>query len=154
MAHRRAPKPNSSANAGTFASTGSVGVPPWIHSRLDASASFACSSVSSMVVAPAIEVPASGRPWPSRSGTEAWVVTSVENGELTTESDPHGPTTLPGAMPVPSVKRQPVIGVQSGCVDCSMAGSTAWPCVYGVSAPRSRRLSWMLLRARLARMAS
>jgi hypothetical protein len=52
------------------------------------------------------------------------------------------------------VNFHPVIGVQAGWVSSSMAGAIGSPASYGESSPRSRRLSWMLLRARLARMAS
>ena len=87
----------------------------------------------------------------SRSGIDASVVTSVENGEVTIDSEPHGHGTGP-PIPRPSVNFQPVIGVQFGCVASSIDGLIGCPAVYGVSAPRSFRLSWMLLRARFARM--
>src|ERR1044072_8244282 len=132
--------------------TGSVGVPPWIHSELDLAASLAWSAVSSIVVAPAIDVPGMIRPMPSRLGIDASVVTSVENGEVTIDSEPHGPRTGP-PMPRPSVNSHPVIGVQFGCVAASIAGLIGCPAEYGVSAPRALRLSWVLLRARLAPMA-
>jgi len=44
----------------------------------------------------------------------------------------------------------PVIGVQAGWTAASTVGSTVWSPEYGVSGPRSWRLSMMLLRARLA----
>ncbi len=126
-AQRSAPKPYSSAKAGNAASTGSLGVPPWSHSRLEAPARSACSAVSSIVVAPATEVPGTMRPAESRPGTDASVVTSVAYGALTTDSDPHGPRTGSAAIPVPSVNLQPVMGAQLGCVAASTTGSTAWP---------------------------
>jgi hypothetical protein len=81
-------------------------------------------------------------------------VTSVASGALTTDRDPHGPSTGLPAIPLPNVNFHPVIGVQAGWVSSSMAGAIGSPASYGESSPRSRRLSWMLLRARLARMAS
>ncbi len=103
------------------------------------------------MVAPWIVCSATGRPRLSRRGTDARVVTSVPNAPPTTESDPHAPVTLP-AIERPSVNCQPVIGVHAGWLAASMSGSMGWPALYGVSTPRSRRLSWMLLRARFAVM--
>ena len=63
------------------------------------------------------------------------------------------PWTAP-PMPVPRVNRQLGSGEQLGWLRASVTGSTGWPSEYGVSLPRSSRLSWMLLRARLAVMSS
>ena len=85
-----------------------------VRSELDVRASVAWSDVSSIVVAPAIDVPGRIRPELSRLGIEASVVMSgVVNGCVTIESPPHGPSTGP-PMPRPCVNFQPVIGVQSG----------------------------------------
>ena len=57
-----------------------------------------------------------------------------------------------GLETVPSLNFQPVIGLQAGWLGSSIEGLIGWFSLYGVSAPRSRRVSWMLLRARLAVM--
>ncbi len=60
-------------------------------------------------------------------------------------------------MPLPSVNSQLSIAVQFGWTCASTAGSTSSgspSCPYGVSGPRSLRLSMMLLRARFAVMSS
>ncbi len=82
----------------------------------------------------------------------ARVTIEVANGLVTIESDPHGPVTARGWIPRPRVSCQFSIGWQLGCTRSSVVASTTSPSLYGVSAPRSLRLSWMLLRARLAVM--
>ncbi len=80
---------------------------------------------------------------------------------LTRESAPQMPVSCP-PMPRPSLKFQPCSGAQSGWNSASISGSIRFGTQrpsgsrvpYGVFAPRSRRLSWMLLRARLAVIAS
>ena len=148
MAQRSAPKAYWLGNGPL--STGSVVVPPWIHSA-PFGARSAWGFVSSIVVAPWMVWRAIGRPRSSRRGTDASVVVVVSAPE-TTDRDPHGPVTLLPAIALPIVNVQPVIGAQLGWTVCSTSGSTSWPALYGVSTPRSRRLSWMLLRARLAVM--
>ncbi len=151
IAQRSAPKPYSPGNC--WLRIGSAGVPPWIHSALGRAASFAWSAVSSIVTAPAICLPV-GLPSVSSNGVVAFVRIAVENGLVTIDSAPHGPVTARERMPVPSVKVQSGSGWQSGWFVDSRSGSIGWPDVYAVSAPRSLRLSWMLLRARFAVIAS
>jgi hypothetical protein len=51
------------------------------------------------------------------------------------------------------VNCQSVIGVQASCGGAiSFSFFSGSPSVYSVSGPRSFRLSWMLFRARLAKM--
>ena len=58
VAQRKAPKPYVTGSV-----IGWAVVPPWIHSLLDSAASFDCSGVSSIVVAPAMFCPVG---WPTR----------------------------------------------------------------------------------------
>ncbi len=74
---------------------------------------------------------------------------------MTKLSRPHGSggTASRIEIPLPSVNSQLSIGVHSGWTSASTAGSTRNGSPfspYGVSAPRSFRLSMMLLRARFA----
>ena len=80
------------------------------------------------------------------------MVMAVAYGSLTTDSEPQVPATLVGEMPVPSVKVKSLSGSQADCMSCSWAGLINSPVSYSVSGPRSRRLSWMLLRSLLALM--
>ena len=72
---------------------GLVGVPPWIHSLLASAASFDCSSVSSIVVAPAIVFRRSAGPMPLSNGTLSAVTIVGLNGPVTLLSEPHEPVT-------------------------------------------------------------
>ena len=49
-----------------------------------------------------------------RHGIDASVVMSVASAPPTTDSDPHAPVTLPGAIALPILNCQPAIGVQLG----------------------------------------
>ena len=126
---------------------GSVVVPPWIQ-RLCCSERWTWAAVSVTVTAPAMFWPV-GTPWALSRGVLAWVVGGSASGLETIESFPNDPETWP-AMPLPKVNCHPVIGVQAGWTAASTVGSTVWSPEYGVSGPRSWRLSMMLLRARLA----
>src|SRR3954451_6242542 len=142
--------PNAYVFGYGLSSTGSSGDPPWSTRLLPASFSAAESSI---VVAPSMLVPVRILPWPSRSGIVASVVTSVRNaGVLVTDKEPQCPVTRLGEMPGPNENPKPVSGRQFGCISCSWVGFTSWPAWYWVFGPRSRRLSWMLLRLLLALM--
>ncbi len=67
-------------------------MPPWIHSLLLWAASFDCSSVSVIVVAPAIVSPV-GCPKPLSSGTLSAVTIVGLKAPVTLLSDPQTPFT-------------------------------------------------------------
>ena len=143
MAQRRAPKPYLPGNVRL--SSGSSTLPPCTHRP-----AFAARSISSWlrsnVTAAARSFPVS-RPFESSWSTEA-LVTSVRLGLDTTERR----STRPPAIPSPRVNCHPSRGLHLGWPLDSVSTLIASPSLYRVSGPRSLRLSWMLLRARLAVM--
>ena len=76
-------------------------------------------------------------------------------GPLISDSVPHVPVFEPPPRPVPIWNFQPTSGWQLGCSGSSTNGEIGCPDWYGLTpGPRSCRVSWRLLRARLGRMSA